>query len=187
LGHPLCGNRKCVNPEHVIAVTRRDLSLKYAKDNPFRRNALATQCIRGHAFSPDNIWHYTVDKGIARACLKCWALRHPGKTTKKPNRRCDAIAPRHARLIKKAVPLLAELPKAIRDDATSILHIEILSGSVAKDELERAVQAAKRQAWKMQPDKWRSRSLDEPLASGGTLLDRIADDYAFADTEVEVE
>jgi hypothetical protein len=62
-----------------------------------------------------------------------------------------------------------------------------LSGNVPKDGLDEAIRKAKRSAWKLLPDKWRTRSLDEPLVGGGTLLDRLSDDGPLVDDYVEAE
>ena len=62
----LCRNHKCVNPEHLEAVTRsvnlrRGIGLSA---QAIRRN----QCLRGHEYTSDNTY---VDKKGSRSCKTC--------------------------------------------------------------------------------------------------------------------
>ncbi len=63
----LCRNRRCVNPEHLEVVTIRVNVLR--GDTLPARNAAATHCCRGHAFTPDNT--YVDPKSGKRACRTC--------------------------------------------------------------------------------------------------------------------
>ena len=48
----LCRNRKCVNPEHLEAVTRRVNNLRGT--SPSAWNYRKTHCISGHEFNKEN-------------------------------------------------------------------------------------------------------------------------------------
>ena len=61
----LCRNTRCVNPEHLEAVTQRENILRgigFAA-----RQARQENCIHGHAFTPENTY---VHKGH-RYCRAC--------------------------------------------------------------------------------------------------------------------
>lgn len=66
----LCRNRKCVNPEHLEAVTMKENSLR--GNNMSARNSKKTHCIRGHEFTPENI---LPDNKGNRRCKTCKKLR----------------------------------------------------------------------------------------------------------------
>lgn len=62
-----CRVRACVNPDHLRPLTPRANTL--AGDSPVARNARATHCKRGHAFTPDGV---VVGGGRRyRLCLAC--------------------------------------------------------------------------------------------------------------------
>lgn len=177
-----CGNRACINPEHMIVTSRREISLVLGKDNPFRQNALKVRCHRGHLFNSKNTHHFRVDNATTRVCLECLRQRSP-RTLKRPNRRQDAMRPRDAKLLRKASEALRSVSPAIREDARSILTIEILARDVSAATLDARLRKAVRQAWALQPDKWKASSLDEPLfdGDGETRGSRIADDLERTD------
>lgn len=80
----LCRNRRCVNPEHLEAVTHQVNILR----SPIALagvNARKTQCIRGHEFTPENT-KYAYGK---RYCRKCGYIRSKAYLRKKrQERRC---------------------------------------------------------------------------------------------------
>lgn len=62
-----CNNRlRCVNPEHMTAVSKRELHL--TKLGPMGINAAKTRCNRGHELSGDNL---IVQKSGKRTCRQC--------------------------------------------------------------------------------------------------------------------
>ena len=72
----LCRNRRCVNPEHLEAVT--------ALENQRRRSAAQTHCKNGHEFTSETT---AVDRRGWRSCRICrreadrrmWRKLHPVK------------------------------------------------------------------------------------------------------------
>lgn len=63
----LCRNRACVNPEHLEPVTHRENHRRGMRAN-------ATQCVRGHAYTPENT--YRSPKTGKRSCRTCRRLSH---------------------------------------------------------------------------------------------------------------
>ena len=65
----LCRNPKCVNPEHLEAVTHKENMQRGIVGESLRMRKLArTHCYRGHPFAPDNV---RLDKQGYRVCLQC--------------------------------------------------------------------------------------------------------------------
>lgn len=62
----LCRNPACVNPDHLEPVTNRENLVRGV--GPVAQNAAKTHCIRGHAFSGDNL---RVTTRGGRVCLTC--------------------------------------------------------------------------------------------------------------------
>lgn len=59
----LCCNKSCVNPLHMEIVTRGE---------NVRRGVSKTECIHGHAKTPENI--YITPSGSNRRCLPCMTI-----------------------------------------------------------------------------------------------------------------
>lgn len=66
----LCKNRKCVNPDHLEAVTLRVNILR--SDSPPARQARQARCKRGHELTPDN----TYTSSGYRQCRACWKMQN---------------------------------------------------------------------------------------------------------------
>jgi hypothetical protein len=62
----LCRNRRCVNPEHLEAVTRYENYIRGV--SPPAQNAKRTHCIRGHELSGKNL---IIRAYGSRRCRKC--------------------------------------------------------------------------------------------------------------------
>ena len=64
----LCRNRRCVNPDHLEAVTQRENILR---GMGFAAIAVRTnRCTRGHEYTPENTLRYSGGKRDCRSCLK---------------------------------------------------------------------------------------------------------------------
>lgn len=67
----LCRNRRCVNPQHLEAVSHRENVLRGIGPTAF--NARKTHCPSGHLLSGPNL--YLTPQG-RRACFECQRLRN---------------------------------------------------------------------------------------------------------------
>ena len=65
----LCRNRKCVNPDHLEAVTTQVNNLR--GEGPTAINANKTHCNKGHEFVEENIYYYVRKNGKDRRCRIC--------------------------------------------------------------------------------------------------------------------
>lgn len=65
-----CTNRHCVNPAHLEPVTHKENNRR--SESPSAKNARATHCMHGHAFTPENT-HITKTGG--RSCRACNCAR----------------------------------------------------------------------------------------------------------------
>ena len=63
----LCRNRKCVNPEHLEAVTDKVNVLRGIGLSAM--NARKTHCKNGHPFNKQNTWHYKGQR-VCRICKR---------------------------------------------------------------------------------------------------------------------
>lgn len=175
-----CGVPPCVNPDHVMFCSRRELSTLYAKENPFGRNAAKDCCEpHKHPFSPENThWRYVMAKkgGLGRECIACLKLRKP-KSTMKPNTREDALSARIVLLTKVAFASTKHLAKEIREDVRGELMAVLLAQKSAPrgEELGALVKKLAAHEWGVLPDRFGCSS-DAPInEDGGTLLDLTAD------------
>lgn len=66
----LCGNRLCLNPEHLEVVTRRENILRSSA--PTAQNAVKTHCPRGHLYDVANTYFRRDRHG--RQCRACARL-----------------------------------------------------------------------------------------------------------------
>ena len=75
----LCRNPLCCNPDHLEPVTNRVNILRGY--GPTARQARQTHCLRGHEFTPENI--YTQRGRSGRSCLACrnWRNHQRGKAS----------------------------------------------------------------------------------------------------------
>ncbi len=64
--HHNCRNRACINPYHLVEVTKKFNALEGI--GPTAINARKTHCIRGHSLAEDKIYR---KKGNGRVCKIC--------------------------------------------------------------------------------------------------------------------
>ena len=65
--HHKCGNKRCVNPDHLEMLTPAE-HLAVHMERPTGRHGLSDRCGKGHLFTPENTYIRT---GGARVCRKC--------------------------------------------------------------------------------------------------------------------
>jgi len=84
----ICKNRRCVNPDHLRAVTPRD-NVTLNSESVVAANRTKTHCSRGHEFNEDNT-RWTGGTRSCRACRRMtrrsWQQRNP-ELIKEYNRR----------------------------------------------------------------------------------------------------
>lgn len=77
----LCRVKRCVNPDHLEAVTRRENAVRAAEqDRP-------TECPKGHLYTPENTIAKRRGDGTAMACRECqreWTRANNRKRQPKP-------------------------------------------------------------------------------------------------------
>lgn len=67
-GGSACPHRRCVNPEHLEPVTKRDNLLRGG--GVAAKNYRKTHCHAGHPLSGDNLYNYKNHRRVCRACQK---------------------------------------------------------------------------------------------------------------------
>lgn len=125
----LCRNTRCVNPEHLEAVTPRENVMR--SENLVALNARKTHCIRGHPFSGDNL---LVRKG-KRICKTCYQNRSAASNARRRREQGGEMAARieHAHLAievksRKQMPVflvdaMAQAKASIRGNQTPVVVI----------------------------------------------------------------
>lgn len=77
----LCRNRKCVNPDHLEAVTR--FENLYRGDTIVSKKMKRTECPKGHPLTPDNLYIRKRKNGrkktLCRACVLFKAKKYRAK------------------------------------------------------------------------------------------------------------
>lgn len=73
----LCKNIKCVNPDHLEPVSRRENLMRSC--GFVAKNAVKTHCPQGHEFTEDNTYVQTRDGYSGRSCLTCRRVRGGGR------------------------------------------------------------------------------------------------------------
>lgn len=69
----LCGNTKCVNPDHLEQVTQK---VNTEKGNTGKHQRDKINCINGHPYSDDNTYINPKGGRICRVCLREAQKRH---------------------------------------------------------------------------------------------------------------
>lgn len=69
--HHLCENKVCCNPQHLLAVTRREHQVDLTPGGQGYKNARKERCKHGHPFVPGS---FTVYRGMRR-CKQCAVRR----------------------------------------------------------------------------------------------------------------
>ena len=70
----LCKNPRCVNPDHLEAVTSKENTLRSSARSAI--NAKKNHCIRGHSFTPENTYIQDLGHRIKRACVQCRSMHN---------------------------------------------------------------------------------------------------------------
>lgn len=82
-GGPSCPHRRCINPDHLEAVTQRENVLRSTKTIA-GQNARKTHCPMGHEFTPENTYVWGQSGGrVARACKTCHRARAAARRAEK--------------------------------------------------------------------------------------------------------
>lgn len=80
----LCGNTRCVHPDHLDAVDQREnVHRGYARSVSVARRNDKTHCKHGHEFTPENT--YTRPDG-KRSCRQCQRDREATKRAQRPKK-----------------------------------------------------------------------------------------------------
>lgn len=76
--HHLCGNRACMEPDHLECITRYE----HSRTSPY---VLQTHCVNGHEYTPENTYIRPNGQRDCRACgsarTRAWYARRVARTT----------------------------------------------------------------------------------------------------------
>lgn len=75
----LCRNRRCVNPEHLEAVTRRENTMR-SPIAPTALNSRKTRCVNGHPYDDSNTYIRPNGNRDCRACLRERSRRYKDRS-----------------------------------------------------------------------------------------------------------
>lgn len=93
--HHTCRTRACVNPAHLVPMSRRENVL--LSNNAAAINARKTHCPKGHEYTTENTWVNLRRKGgTERRCKACQSARHRGWASRN-RKRVSEIQMRYAR------------------------------------------------------------------------------------------
>lgn len=79
----LCRNTKCVNPDHLEAVSPKENILRGV--GVTAKNARKTHCKRGHKLSGKNLYLNNSKDGVQRQCITCINLSKEKFKIKRPH------------------------------------------------------------------------------------------------------
>ena|SRR5882724_11110236 len=79
--HHICGNKKCYNPNHLMALSR--FAHFFIHNERIRGRLMQTHCLRGHEFTDANTY-ISKNPGYVggRNCRKCHAMREANRRNK---------------------------------------------------------------------------------------------------------
>ena len=85
-----CPHRRCVNPDHLEAVTGRENKLRGR--TIAARNSTKTHCIHGHEFTPENTHHIKPSRTQPNGGRRCRACRRAAQSRFRLRRQAAAAS-----------------------------------------------------------------------------------------------